>query len=143
MISRDHIGRTSAPITHEVTDEHIRRFADAVGDPDPVYRDAGVARAAGHARIPAPPTFAIALRPNDAREGLAIPWQKILHGEQELRYERPIYAGDVLTLTQRITNIYEKAGKSGINDFLVLETTARDDQGGVVFVARANIVVRR
>ena len=101
------------------------------------------ARAAGHPRIPAPPTFAAALRPNDARAGIEIDWKNLLHGEQEFEYRRPLYAGDFLTLVQVIKDIYEKTGKAGTMDFLVLETTARDGDGNVVYVARGNIVVKR
>ena len=137
------IGRTSAPVTLEVEKGHIRRFADAIGDPNPIYRDPAAARAAGHSRIPAPPTFPIVLRPNDARDGLGIDMKKVLHGEQEIEYRRPLYAGDVVTVVQRIADVYEKQGKAGAMDFLVLETTATDAQGEIVYVGRSNIVVKR
>jgi acyl dehydratase len=154
MISREHIGRTSAPLTLEVEKGHIRRFAEAIGDASPIYHDEAAARAAGHPRIPTPPTFAVALRPNDAREGLGIDWANVLHGEQELEHVRPLYAGDVVTVVQTIKDIYEKQGKSGAMDFLVLETTGRrppsieergdrPQAGELVFVVRATIVVKR
>lgn len=140
---RQHIGRTSAPRTVEIEKGHIARFAEAIGDPNPIYHDEAAARAAGYPRIPAPPTFATALRPNDIREGLNIDWSRILHGEQEFRYERPLYAGDVLTLTHVLRDVYEKAGKSGAMDFLVLDTEARDPAGVLVYIARSVVVVRR
>ena len=143
MVSREFIGRASQPLVVEVEKGHIRRFVEAIGDPDPIYVDEAAARAAGHARIPAPPLFVAALRPNDAREGMGLDWKKVLHGEQEFEYRRPIYAGDTLVLVQRIADIYEKSGKAGAMDFLVLETVARDLEGRVVYTARANIVVKR
>jgi acyl dehydratase len=143
MISRDHIGRTSPPVTLDVERGHIRRFCEAIGENDPIYFDEQAARAAGHPAIPAPPTFAAALRPNDARAGMALDWKKILHGEQEFHYRRPLYAGDRLTLVQRIADIYEKSGKAGAMDLLVLETEARDAREELVFTARATIVVKR
>ena len=36
----------------------IAEFADAIGDPNPVYRDRAAARAAGYPDVIAPPTFA-------------------------------------------------------------------------------------
>jgi acyl dehydratase len=140
---RQHIGRTSAPRTIEIEKGHIARFAEAVGDPNPIYQDETAARSAGHPRIPAPPTFATALRAHDVREGLNIDWSRILHGEQEFRYERPLYAGDVLTLTQVLRDVYEKSGKSGVMDFLVLDTEAHDAAGTLVYTARSVVVVRR
>src|ERR671936_250242 len=92
------IGRTSAPARAEVEKGHIRRFCEAIGDPNPIYYDEAAATAAGYRGIPAPPTFPIALRPHDAREGLGIDMKKVLHGEQEIEYKRPLYAGDSVTL---------------------------------------------
>jgi acyl dehydratase len=143
VISREFIGRTSEPVTLDVERGHIRRFCEAIGEDDPIYFDEQAARAAGYPAIPAPPTFAAALRPNDARTGMDLDWKKILHGEQEFAYARPLYAGDRVTLVQRIADIYEKSGKAGAMDMLVLETEARDGHNQVVFTARATIVVKR
>jgi hypothetical protein len=48
----------NTPFTVEVEKRSARSFAEAIGDQDPLFRDEGVARAAGYASIPAPPTFA-------------------------------------------------------------------------------------
>ena len=56
------VGRTYPPTTvYEVGREKIREFADAIGDPNPAYRDPDAARALGHPDVIAPPTFAIIL----------------------------------------------------------------------------------
>lgn len=137
------VGRQSAPLTLDVERGHIRRFAEAIGDTNPVYFDDAAARAAGHPKIPAPPTFAAALRPNDPRAGLDIDWRKLLHGEQELSFDRPLYAGDRLTVVGRIAAAEVKKTKSGVMDVLVLETIATDPHGARVFVARSTVLVRR
>src|SRR5262245_39654982 len=116
MLDRSYVGRASAPLVLEVEKGHVRRFAEATGDPNPIYRSEEAARAKGHPRIPAPPTFPIALRPNDAREGMAIDWRKLLHSEQEIEYRRPLYVGDVVTVVQRIVEIEEKQGRAGTMD---------------------------
>jgi hydroxyacyl-ACP dehydratase HTD2-like protein with hotdog domain len=67
----------------------------------------------------------------------------LVHGEQEFEYVRPIRAGETLTLTGRIADIYEKAGSSGILDFVVLETEARDAGGEPVFFSRNVLISRR
>ena len=137
------VGRESAPLTVEVERGHIRRFAEAVGDANPIYVDEAVARAAGHPRIPAPPTFAVALRANDPRAGIDIDWRKLLHGEQSFVFARPLYAGDKLTLTARIANASVKETKSGVMDVMELETMASDSDGMLVFTAWSVILVRR
>lgn len=137
------IGRQSEPLTVDVERGHIRRFAEAVGDTNPIYVDEAAARAAGHPRIPAPPTFAVALRANDPRAGIELDWRKLLHGEQEFAFARPLYAGDRLTLTARIVAASVKETRSGVMDVMVLETTATDGDGAPVFSARSTVLVRR
>ncbi len=136
------VGRESAPRVYDVERGHIRRFVEAVGDPDPIYVDEEAARVAGHPRIPAPPTFATALRPNDPREGVDIDFRKLLHGEQEFAYERPLYAGDRITVVGRIADAYAKEGKAGVMDFLVTETRGTDEHGRLVFTARSTAVIK-
>jgi acyl dehydratase len=138
-----YVGRQSAPLVVDVERGHIRRFAEAVGDGNPIYVDEAAARAAGHPRIPAPPTFAAALRPNDPRAGIDIDWRKLLHGEQELIFTRPLYAGDRLTLVGRIAEASVKQAKAGVMDVMVLETIATDADGARVFTARSTVLVRR
>ena len=138
-----YVGRESTPIVLDVERGHIRRFAEAVGDPNPIYVDEAAARAAGHPRIPAPPTFAIALRANDPRAGIDVDWRKLLHGEQELIFTRPLYAGDRLTIVGRIAGADVKETRSGVMDVMVLETEATDAAGARVFRARSTVLVRR
>jgi acyl dehydratase len=138
-----YVGRESAPVVLDVERGHIRRFVEAVGDTNPIYVDEAAARAAGHPRIPAPPTFAIALRANDPRGGIEMDWRKLLHGEQELVFTRPLYAGDRLTIVGRIAAADVKETKSGIMDVMVLETVATDGDGTRVFTARSTVLVRR
>lgn len=138
-----YVGKTAAPLVVEVERGHIRRFAEAIGDPNPIYVDEAAARAAGHPRLPAPPTFAAALRAPDPRADLDIDWRKLLHGEQELLFERPVYAGDRLTLVARIAAASVKQAKAGPLDVMEIETVATDDAGVRVFTARSTVLVRR
>jgi acyl dehydratase len=138
-----YVGRSSPPVEVEVEPGHIRRFAEAVGDDNPIYRDEAAARRAGYPALPAPPTFAVALRPADPRDGVPIDWRKLLHGEQQLSYRRPLYAGDRLTLVQTIKEAYVKEGKAGPMDFMVLETVATDGKGQEVFTSRSLTVIRQ
>jgi hypothetical protein len=129
------LGREAEPVTYEVERGHIRRFADAIGDDSPVYR--------GEGRVPAPPTFATSLRPNDPREGLGIDFKKLLHGEQEFTYERPLYAGDRITVTARVSEAGVKEGKAGPMDLLTVESRGTDATGALVFTSRSLVVIRR
>ena len=61
MLDKSLIGRESEPVVHDVEKGAIRRFAEALGDPNPIYVDEEAARAAGYPALVAPPTFAAAL----------------------------------------------------------------------------------
>src|SRR5512143_2176218 len=136
MLDRSLIGRESEPAVHEVEKGAIRRFAEALGDPNPVYVDEAAARAAGFPALVAPATFAVVLTNNERfRHSLDLGTRSLLHSEQQFEYARPIVAGDRITVRTRVADVQERAGASGPMDILVLEDEGRDAQGGLVFRA--------
>jgi acyl dehydratase len=144
MLDRALIGRRSEPVLHEVEKGDLRRFAEALGDPNPIYVDEVAARAAGHPGLVAPPTFAAVLAANERfRQSLDLGTRSLLHVDQQFEYGRPIVAGDRLTVVSRVADVQEKAGATAPMDILVLEDEARDPQGTLVFRARATYVLRR
>jgi len=144
MIDRSLLGRESETTTVEVERGTIRRFVEALGDPNPLYADEAVARAAGFAAVVAPPTFPAALAVNERfRHSLDLGTRLLLHSEQQFEYGRPLLAGEKLTLKSRVADVQERAGASGPMDVLVIEDEARDAQGNVVFRSRATLVLRR
>jgi acyl dehydratase len=144
MIDKSLVGRESEPVVHEVEKGAIRRFAESLGDPNPIYVDELAAKAAGYPNLVAPPTFPIALVTNERfRHSLDLGTRSMLHGDQQFEYARPILAGDRITVTSRVADVQEKAGASGPMDVLVIEDEGRDDKGGLVFRARATWILRR
>ena len=144
MLDRSLIGRESEPAVHEVEKGAIRRFAEALGDPNPVYVDEAAARAAGFPALVAPATFAVALTSNERfRHSLDLGTRSILHSEQQFEYARPIVAGDRITVRSKVADVQERAGASGPMDVIVVEDEGRDDAGGLVFRARATLILRR
>src|SRR5216683_875039 len=61
---------------------------------------------------------------------------RILHGEQEFEHFKPILPGRTYLCRGRITDIYEKTGKSGPMAFVVRETTITDGDNDIVCVTR-------
>ncbi len=144
MLDRSLIGRESEPVLHEVEKGAIRRFAEALGDPNPVYVDEAVARAAGYPALVAPATFAVALASNERfRHSLDLGTRSILHSEQQFEYARPILAGDRITVRSKVVDVQERAGASGPMDVIVIEDEGRDEAGTLVFKARATLILRR
>jgi len=67
--------------------------------------------------------------------------RRVLHGEQEFEYVRPLRAGDVLTQETAVKDTYEKEGKrGGTMQFVVTETTFRDQNGEIVAYARGTTI---
>ena len=144
MLDRSLIGRESEPVVHEIEKGAIRRFAEALGDPNPIYVDEPAARAAGYPTLVAPATFAVALTSNERfRHSLDLGTRSILHSEQQFEYTRPIVAGDRITVRSKVADVQERAGASGPMDVIVIEDEARDDAGALVLRTRATLILRR
>ncbi len=143
MLDKSLVGRESEPFVADVEKNAIRRFAEAVGDPNPIYTDEEAARAGGFPTLVAPPTFAVALASNERfRQSLDLGTRSLLHGEQQIEYGRPRGAGDRITVKTRVADVQERAGASGPMDILVLEDEGRDPQGALVFRTRETLVLR-
>lgn len=110
-LNRALIGRSYPPTqVFEVGREHVRRFAEALGDENPAYVDVEVARAAGHRDVVAPPTFLMALVGTAGRSALVDPElgldrSRVVHAEQRFDLHRPVVAGDRLVLTTTIDSM--------------------------------------
>jgi acyl dehydratase len=140
-------GKEYAPYVVHVERGKIKEFARAIGDLSPFYLDDEVGRASPWGDIIAPPTFAITLKDEKADTGsmlkdLGTDISRILHGEQEFEHFKPIRPGDTLLCRGRISDVYEKSGKSGPMAFVVRETTITDADNDVVAKVRGITVVR-
>lgn len=143
-LDQSFIGRSYPPSsTYEVSREKIREFADAIGDPNPLYLDPDAARAAGYADVIAPPTFLTilnipAVEAIAADPELGVDYNRLVHGDQAFAYVRPVRAGDVLEMTTTITEIMDRAG----NDFITVRAEI-SAKGELVCTTRAQLVIRR
>ena len=137
-------GKTFPPYEFRVERGKIKEFADAIGDPDPIYRDAEYAATTPAGGIVAPPTFlrSFLYEPRAASDALAVKdWSYIVHGEQEFEYFAPVRAGDVLTAQDRIVSVIEKESRrAGKLQVAVIETTFHNARGEKVQVARRTLI---
>jgi acyl dehydratase len=143
-LNREWIGRTFPKgEPYEVSREKIREFADAIADPNPVYRDPAAAQALGHPDVIAPPTFAIVLSLRLSQgaifdPALGLDYSRVVHGEQTFVHHRPIRPGDRLVGAPTITDIRD-AGK---NELMTLESEITTVDGEPVCRAINTIVSR-
>ncbi len=137
------IGLTGPQYVFEVEKRHIRQFAEAIGDSNPLYVDEEYAKSTIYGGIIAPPSFPVAIGA-DSGQGVELPldYSRMLHGEQEFIYHRPIRAGDRLSCQMKVTDVYEKEGKNGPMQFLVMDTEMKDQEGELVVISRTNIIYR-
>lgn len=137
------IGLTGPQYVFEVEKRHIRQFAEAIGDLNPLYVDEAYAKSTIYGGIIAPPSFPVAIGA-ESGQGIDLPldYSRMLHGEQEFIYQRPIRAGDRLLCQMKVTNVYEKEGKNGPMQFLVMDTEMKDEEGELVVISRTNIIYR-
>jgi acyl dehydratase len=125
---------------YEVSRVKIMEFAQAIGDPNPVYRDLAAARQAGYPDVIAPPTFAVvvalpagiaAARGRFPGTGSPI----VVHVDQRFEYARPIRAGDVLRAESAVTGIRELRGAA----MVTIRTEIRAADGEHICSARMTL----
>ncbi|MFI1829295.1 MaoC family dehydratase N-terminal domain-containing protein [Streptomyces sp. NPDC020412] len=143
-IDRAVIGTRTPDHTVEVERGRLRFFALATGQTDPGYLDPAAAEAAGRRDLPVPPTFFFCLEMEnphrgDLLAGLGVDPRTILHGGQSFEYHAMAYAGDRLTFTTEVTDVYAKKG--GALEFIVRTTRVTRD-GAPVATLTGTVVVR-
>lgn len=153
------IGKELDSYTVEIEKEPIRRWAEAIGDPNPVFHDQEYAKTTRHGTLIAPPgmisNYGFSLEGHAGRMGgpraapaggarrtLVMPFKLILNGGNEVEYARPIKAGDVLRATSSIADLSERQGRPGIGRMIsqTTETVFKDMQGRVVAKARNTLL---
>lgn len=145
MIDRKWIGHELPASTLPIERSRLRFFAKATGQSDPVYTDVEAARAAGHADLPAPPTFLFAAELDSGAtdqllQDLGIPLSRLLHGEQGFTWHRGVCAGDTVTVRSRIEDIYDKKG--GALEFVIKTSRATNQHDQLVAEMRSVLVCR-
>jgi acyl dehydratase len=128
---RSLIGRefeAAAPI--EVTAEMIANFRIAIGYTVTRYIDP--AAPASSDELVAPPAFAGIFRLAE------LTFEKLPNGSRrlaagmEVDFVAPIRAGDRIMMASRITEVYEKTGRTGAMVFMVIGSTLKNQDGEIV-----------
>jgi acyl dehydratase len=137
------IGSETEPYLVEVERGAIRKFAEAIGDPNPLYRDPDYARRFGYEDVLAPPTFPVTFRaPLEPEWTRRLDRRRILAGEMRFDYSRPIVAGDQLNISIRFSAVDRASGRSGAMELLRQEIHGRDKSGRPVFVQHRTTIYR-
>ncbi len=145
MLDRSKVGHEFDSYNVDIEKGRLKFFAKAIGETNPLYSDESAAHDAGYKTIPAAPTFLFALDMEGPEllpvlNFLSMDISRVLHGSQEFEYLGMIYAGDNITVTSKIKDMYDK--KSGALEFVVLENTYTNQDGDLVAKAINSLVYR-
>jgi acyl dehydratase len=146
MADKSLIGRQMSAGSVDVEKGRLRFFAKAIGETNPVYSDESAARDAGHPGLPVPPTFLMCLNSEigdlvETLRVLEMDLGRILHAEQSFTYHRMAYAGDTLSFSTKVVDVYEKKG--GALVFVVQETQVTNQKGEHIADLRSALVERK
>ncbi len=129
-----HVGYALPPFKVTVEPRRLAAFARAIGESDPQF-----------AEHVAPLTFMKVLEGERGSSrailtALGVPLARVLHAEQQFEYITPILAGDVVTVSRRVVDLYAKKG--GAIEFIVIESVFTSAGGEVLGRSRQVVAVR-
>ena len=125
LMSKD-LGKSTNPVTYDVEKGHVKRFAEAIGDDNPLWRGVTV-----------PPTFTRAFIPSDEDESQPRdPNDRVLDAGSEYEYFRAIKPGDQITVVSKIADVFKKEGRLGTMTFQVKEISFTNQDGDLVATRR-------
>ncbi|MAZ90242.1 MAG: acyl dehydratase [Cellvibrionaceae bacterium] len=145
MLDRSKVGHEFDTFSVDIEKGRLAFFAKAIGENNPIYCSEEAAKAAGYKTIPAPPTFMMSV---DLDGPVFLPvlgllemdLGRVLHGSQDFQYLGQIYAGDRITQTSKILDMFDKKG--GALEFVVMESSYTNQDGELVGKAQQTLVYR-
>ena len=148
---KQYIGKVDPPHLREVEKGAIRRYADAVGDNNPLYYDEEYAKNSRYGCIIAPPGFfGWAKKTISSSEGLIgligamieAGYAGILDGGMAYDFFLPVRAGDTLVGSPKVADIALKEGKTKMM-ILRFETSYTNQNGDIVAKSYQTLIGRQ
>lgn len=137
------IGKESEVVIWEVEKGAIRKFAEAVGDSNPLWLDDVYASNTRYGGLIAPPTFVTSMRNDSLKDeinSLNWPYKRRLNGGNDIELYQPIRVGDSIKVVDKLVDIKEKQGKRGKMITMVFETTYINQFGELVAKVTTNAI---
>ena len=135
------IGLETAPVAMEVEQGAIWRFAEAIGDDNPLYTDEIAARRTRYGGLIAPPTFLRSMRDVRVELPFDLDLERLLDAGSDWEYFEPVRAGDRITAVVRIADLTEREGRLGTMVFITALITYRN-QFDTVVATQTSISIR-
>jgi acyl dehydratase len=140
---KDLLGVESAPVTFDVEKGHVRRFAEAVGDLNPLYIDEGEASKTRYGSIIAAPTFfrSMLVEPPDIDIAKETGMENKLDGGSEWEFFESVRPGDRISATARFSDFTAREGRMGTMLYVSVDNTYRNQLGATVATQRMTRII--
>lgn len=134
------IGSRSNIVKNYVDKMKVKRFAEAIGDLNPIYYDETTGKNSRYKCNIAPPTFARTLDYGEIGT-LTLPTKGLIHGEQAYHYERPLFVGEYIFCYTEVKDYKERLGSQGKMGILNLMNNGEDENGIMIFSSTIVIIL--
>lgn len=137
---RDAVGVESKPVVNDVEKGAIVRFAEAIGDDNPLFTSEAAARKRRYGGIIAPPTFLRSMKGAVIPLEAEMPMGRRVDGGSEWEYFEPVRPGDGVAVTATLKEIFEREGRLGRMVFLIKEIKYTNQLGELVAIQRSTLI---
>jgi acyl dehydratase len=139
---------------YNVTAKDIRRFAQAIGETNPIHYDEDYAKDTRYGTLVAPPLFCQMFTfedvpadqlPSDgspAEMDVPVPAKRTLGGASSYEIFQRVRVGDQITVKSTLRDVFSKEGKSGKLYFVVVETEFSNQKSEPVAKETATYIKR-
>ncbi len=139
---------------YDVTKRDIKRFAQAIGEANPIHFDEDYAKSTKYGAIIAPPLFCQMFTfedvppdrlPSDGSPieiDVPIPAQRTVGGGSSYEIFQRVKAGDQITAKSTLRDVFTKQGKSGKLYFVVVETEFSNQENEPIAKETATYIKR-
>ena len=135
------LGREGVPTYLDIEKGHVKRFAEAIGDSNPLWTDEETAIQSPNEGLTAPPTFlrvATSVLPEVPE---LEPLNRLLDGGSEWEFRGPVYVGETITAVSKITSIRQRNLSVGPAIFLQSETTYSRKDNTITAIQRSTVIL--
>ena len=132
------------PQIFEVEKGHIRFFAQAIGDDNPLFLDEEYAAKSRYNSLIAPPLFLLdaGVSPYVAHILQFNPLTANINGGSEIEFFQPLMVGDTVTAVPMVIGIEEKDGRSGKMLLVKVQLTLTNQRNEPVSISVTTFVWR-
>lgn len=133
---KESIGKRSNKVKNKVERGMVKKFAEAIGDPHPIFMDEAVGKQSRYGQNIAPPTFPRVFDYGKL-EGVDLPKKGLIHGEQTYHYNRPLKIDEAIYCYTKLIDCYEKKGML----FVVIKGYGETVEEETIFTSEQVIII--